>query len=175
MHENVQSIGEQCFSWNSKLREAEINTPNLNGSNILANCNKLTSVKFAPSTTVFPAGLLMSCSSLETVDVPENVTSFGIEAFNNCSSLTKLTIPEKVASIGNSCFFGCTNLGEINCLPEKAPSLGKEVFGNSTANNTGVNASDRNIYVRTNATGYESGDWKNVLSDVVGFTFNYTL
>lgn len=117
----------------------------------------------------------MTCSSLETVDIPDTVTSIGVEAFNNCSKLTELIIPSKVVSIGNSCFLGCTKLGEITCLPEKAPSLGTEVFGNTSTNYTGNKATSKNIHLPSNASGYNSGDWKSILSDIVGFTFNYTL
>jgi hypothetical protein len=55
-------------------------------------------------------------------------------------------------------------------LPTKAPTLGEEVFGKSNTNYTGINATTKTLTVPSNATGYNSGDWKSVLQDKVGFT-----
>lgn len=66
-------------------------------------------------------------------------------------------------------------MGDINCLPNKAPFLGEEVFGKSDVNYTGINATTKILTVPSNATGYESGDWKAVLQDKVGFTLNKIL
>lgn len=42
-------------------------------------------------------------------------------------------------------------------------------------NYTGSSASTKVLSIPANAVGYESGDWKIVLQDTVGFTLNKTL
>ena len=61
------------------------------------------------------------------IDIPETVTSIGDSAFIN-SGLVELEIPAGVKTIGLECFMGCIRLGDINCLPTTAPSLGKKFF-----------------------------------------------
>lgn len=60
-------------------------------------------------------------------------------------------------------------------MPTKAPTLGEEVFGKSNTNYTGIIATTKTLTVPRYATGYESGDWKTVLQDTVGFTLSNTL
>ena len=102
--------------------------------------------------------MFSSCSQLKTIDIPESVASFGSYAFSN-TGLTTITIPENVKSIGSNCFLGCTKLGDINSLPESAPSLENNVFGNNNSNYIGYYAPYKEIHVPSlNSTGYESGD-----------------
>ena len=77
--------------------------------------------------------------------------------------------------LAKTAFWRLKKLGDINCLPIKAPFLGEEVFGKSDVNYTGINATTKILTVPSNATGYESGDWKAVLQDKVGFTLNKIL
>lgn len=175
VHKNVKTIGSQCFSWSKNLTSAKLHTPNLTGIDIFTTCGVLKDITISEFTTVIPNGFVSSCPLITEFEIPDSVISLGSNSFNNCSGLTSLIIPEKVTSIGDSCFLGCTNLGDITCLPTKAPSLGKEVFGNSNLNYTGVKAVNKIISVPAKESGYELGDWKVILSDKIGFTFNYTL
>ena len=147
----------------------EDNTIHINGNNLFANCSKLETVSLANVISI-PDSMFTTCSNLVYIDIPETVTNIGSFAFNNCSKLASITIPSEVKSIGQSCFMGCTNLGDINSLPSTAPSLGIEVFGNSSSNYTGNKASVKGLHVPRTATGYESNDWQTVLQDIVGFT-----
>lgn len=155
------------------MKSVDIKTVHVAGTNLFTTCSKLTEVRLANLSTI-PDSMFSSCSKLITIDIPETVTSFGAYAFSN-SGLTSITMPDSVKSIGTNCFLGCTALGDIICLSTTAPSLGTDSFGNNSTNYTGSKAITKNLYIPSNATGYESGDWKKVLSDIVGFTFNYTL
>lgn len=169
VHENVTEIGNYCFSWNGSLQTIDIKTPHLTGINVFANCTKLVNVSLANITSI-PNSTFHTCSKLTTVDIPETVTSIGDSAFGN-SGLVTLEIPAGVKTIGLECFMGCTRLGDINCLPTTAPSLGKSAFGDNDSNYTGLRATTKELHIPSNnATGYNSGDWKSVLQDKVGFT-----
>lgn len=171
VHSNVTEIGNYCFLWNSNLTTAEINTVNVRGTNLFSTCGMLNNIKLADVTSI-PEAMFISCSSLREFDIPETVTSIESSAFMN-TGLRELIIPAGVKSIGSNCFIGCTNLGSIYSLPVVAPSLGTESFGNGMLNYTGVNAANKSLHVPSNATGYESGDWKSVLQDKVKFTVYY--
>ena len=168
VHSNVRWLGSYCFSWNSSMKSIEINTSAVENDNLVSTCSSLTSVKLVNISKI-PSSMFSSCSQLKTIDIPESVTSIGSYAFSN-TGLTTITIPENVTSIGSNCFLGCTRLGDINSLPESAPTLESNVFGNSTSNYTGSSSLYKGIHVPSHSVGYESGDWKNILQDVIGFT-----
>lgn len=138
------------------------------GSNLFANCTKLSNVSLVDISSI-PESMFLSCAKLIAIDIPETVVSIGNTAFMN-SGLVELTIPENVRSIGSSCFLGCTRLCDINSMPIVAPSVGSEAFGNNNSNYTGSLATFKEIHIPSNATGYDSGDWKSILQDKVGFT-----
>ena len=170
VHENVTEIGNYCFNWNKSLQTVDLKTTQARGTNMFASCSKLISINLANITTI-PTSMFADCTALDVIEIPDTVTDFGEKAFTN-AGLVSITVPEKVKSIGTNCFLGCTNLGDITCLPSTAPTLGTEVFGNSSANYTGSSAPSKNLHVPSKSTGYNSGDWKNILLDKVGFTLN---
>ena len=51
----------------------------------------------------------------------------------NGELLTSINIPEGVTSIGNNAFAYCTSLTNVTCLATRPPSLGTDVFKNSSA------------------------------------------
>lgn len=173
VHENVTEIGNYCFSWNSSLQTVDLKTNHLLGTNVFANCSKLSNMTLA-NIPYIPESMFSSCSRLTHINIPETVVEFGNFAFSN-SGLTTIIIPSNVRSIGSSCFLGCTELGDITSLPSIAPSLGTEAFGNSFTNYTGILSDNKQLSILSNANDYESGDWKNILQDKVGFTLNKTL
>ena len=145
---------------------ANIQSNTTPGTNLFASCTKLENVTLASITSISDS-MFTGCSKLTTVQIPETVVNIGAYAFNN-AGLTTIEIPSNVKMIGNDCFSGCVKLGDINSLPLNAPSLGTSVFGNSITNYTGSKASVKRLDIPSNATGYESGDWK-ILQDI-GFT-----
>jgi hypothetical protein len=167
VHKNVSEIGGYCFSWNASLVSANVRTSVTPGTNVFANCTKLGTVILADLNTI-PDSMFHTCSKLTTIEIPETVTSIGAYAFLN-AGLTSIEIPSNVTSLGTDCFSGCTKLGDINSLPLNAPSLGTGVFGNSSTNYVGSKASVKRLDVPSNASGYEAGDWFDVLQDKVGF------
>ena len=168
VHQNVSEIGSYCFSWNNSLQTVYLETVHASGIDLFANCSKLSSVYLA-NIPMIPSSMFNGCSKLTYIEIPETVTSIGPSAFSN-TGLTSIVIPENVTLIDASCFLGCTKLGDITCLPIKAPAVGTEAFGNSSTNHVGINASVKQLSVPSNATGYESGDWQTILQDTIGFT-----
>ena len=156
VHENVTEIGNYCFNWNKSLQTVNIKTVHINGTNLFASCSKLESVVL-PNITTIPNSMFSDCAG---------------KADGKPTGLRNFIIPETVTNIGPKCFSGCVYLGDITCLPTTAPTLGTDVFGNSSANYTGSEAPSKNLHVPSKSTGYNSGDWKNILLDKVGFTLN---
>ena len=179
VHENC-SIGDDAFAWNSKLREVILNTSKFDGDYIFTSCYDLTNVVFNGAPTRIPMYMFSSCQDLETLVIPESVTSIDHSAFEYCSKLSELVIPKNVTSIGNGCFKGCYLLEELVCLPTSAPRLGQNVFGQEFDNSGNPGYVGRDVkttkYLRTQvgSTGYDSGDWKDVLQDKAGFIHDNT-
>lgn len=153
IHSGVTEIGGNCFSYCRSLKSAEIDTTHLSANSV---------------------NLFESDSSLVDVTLA-NVSILPKSLFNNCYSLKEITIPETVTFIGDNCFTGCTYLGDITSLSLTAPTLSSNVFGDKASNYTGSSTTTKVLSVPSNATGYESGDWKTVLQDTVGFTLSNTL
>lgn len=156
VHSGVTEINSYCFSWNSNLINASVKTNAVLGTNLFANCTKLDNVILG-NISAIPDSMFANCSKLNNIEIPETVTNIGAYVFNN-TGLVTIEIPSNVKSIGDDCFTGCANLGDINCLPIKAPTLGTNVFGNNDSNYTGSKAPNKRLDVTSNATGYESGD-----------------
>ena len=171
IHENVH-LSSYSF-YGSKMNTIDIATSYFDGVSIFNSCTNLKTIKLHNLTTL-PDSTFNSCSQLESVDLPDSLQIINGSVFTN-TALKNITIPANVTDIGKNCFWGCKKLGDINCLPIKAPFLGEEVFGKSDVNYTGINATTKILTVPSNATGYESGDWKSVLQDKVGFTLNKIL
>jgi hypothetical protein len=72
--------------------------------------------------------------------------------------LPAIIIPESVTRIGDFCFQSCKKLGDITCLPMVAPTLGSGVFGSKSDIYVGLNASIKTLSIRSNSSGYNTGD-----------------
>lgn len=142
----IQTIGSNCFNGCQKLESVTIRSNSL-GEGMFASCFKLKNVSFESNPIVLPNNL-----------------------FNWCLELPAIIIPESVTRIGDFCFQSCTKLGDITCLPMVAPTLGTGSFGSKSDIYVGLNASVKTLSIRSNSSGYDTGDWKTVLQDNVGFT-----
>lgn len=170
VHENVHLANYSFYG--SKMSTIDIRTPYFEGASIFNSCTNLKTIAL-PNLTVLLDSTFNGCTQLESIELPDSLQLISSSVFMN-TNLKSLTIPANVTEIGKNSFWGCKQLGDITCLPTKAPSLGEEVFGKSTTNYTGINATTKTLTVPSNAIGYESGDWKTVLQDKVGFTLNKT-
>ena len=86
------------------------------------------------------------CTSLTSVTIPNSVTSIGYGAFEYCRSLTSVTIPNSVTYIDNNVFYNCTGLTGVTILATTPPTLGINVFYNTSNCPLLVPASSVNTY-----------------------------
>lgn len=144
--EHITRIGNRCFYSCMNLTSVEINTAYL-GTAMFDGCFSLKNVTFNSKPTLLPEGM-----------------------FNWCYSLSSIIIPESVTQIGKICFQYCTSLKDITCLPIEAPTLGSDVFGGKPEHYVGSTViGDKYLRIPSNSTGYNTGDWKTILKDSVGF------
>ena len=70
---------------------------------------------------------------LTTAKLPRGVTVLGIDAFMNCNNLTSIELPASLTKIRLTAFYSCSKLASVTCLATRPPSLGTDVFKNSSA------------------------------------------
>ena len=105
------------------------------GYKAFGECTGLTGITL-PSTLTYIGDLaFIRCSSLSAILVPEGVTWIGNNAFESCSSLSSVNLPTTLTSIESVAFTGCSNLSHIFCQACEPPTLGSNVFTESTYNN----------------------------------------
>ena len=97
-------------------------------------CTGLTSVSIPNSLTSIDSQVFFQCSSLTSITIPDSVTSIGGYAFYQCSSLTSITIPDSVTSIDDWAFGYCTSLRSVTVNATTPPTLGGNVFNNTSSN-----------------------------------------
>jgi hypothetical protein len=71
-------------------------------------------------------------SSLTSVALPDSLSSIGDYAFVNCQGITSITLPDSLSSIGSDAFSYCSNLALVTCNATIPPSLGNNVFNNTS-------------------------------------------
>ena len=126
----VTSIGNEAFSWSTKLTSVIIPTGVTTiGDYAFSMSEKLASVTFAAgsSLTSISDYAFFYCDNLTSFTIPAGVTSIGESAFYSCSKLTSISIPAGVTSIGEAAFYYCTNLASIN-IPAGVTSIGADLF-----------------------------------------------
>lgn len=107
-----KSIEFQRTSFYSCTKLAEITFPEkviFNGHWCFTNCKRLTSIKFAPVSTINfnnSRGTFDSCKSLEKVVLPEGLLSLGDSTFSKCIKLTDITLPSTLTDFGSQVFLG---------------------------------------------------------------------
>ena len=119
-------------------------------------------------------------SGIESIIIPDNLSTLPVDVFSGCENLVSVKIGAGITSIGSEAFRVCQNLTTIICMRKNSPSLGSNVFGESSFQWTGYNTASQGIntlYVPTDATGYEEGQWLDPLcnSEKCGFTISKTL
>ena len=126
----VTSIGNEAFSWSTKLTSVIIpaNVTTI-GKHAFSMSEKLASVTFAAgsSLTSISDNAFFYCTNLTSITIPAGVTSIGARAFYGCSKLPSITLPASVTSIGDDAFYYCSNLASIN-IPAGVTSIGADLF-----------------------------------------------
>ena len=108
---NVETLGESCFSY----------------------CSNLTNITFDNTIiTRIPDECFSNCTSLLSITIPDSVTSIGMSCFYTCSNLSSITLPDSITSIGNECFNGCTSLQSID-LPINLTQITGVTFSTCTS------------------------------------------
>ena len=97
-----------------------------------------TNITIPASVTTIDVGAFVACSSLTKVTFAKNskLERIGTTAFSVCSGLTSITLPSSVISIENRAFISCANLTTVTMESSTPPTLGDEIFKNTTSLNT---------------------------------------
>lgn len=173
-------ISTPYFDNCANLTEAYIET-DTNSYKFINNCPNLRKVVYGDNCTTIGGTNMSNVDALEEITVSNSVTSIGSSAFSGLP-ISTITIGNSVASLGNSALSRCLNLKTIYMYSVTAPLArhNSSIFGNADSNYTGRNShssGENTLYVPVGATGYEDGEWLDVLqhSDKCGFTISYTL
>lgn len=115
----VTSIGYEAFS-KCKFTSITVDSDNIvyDSRN---NCNAI--IETQTNTLIL--------GSINTI-IPDTVTSIGISAFRSQSNIAEITIPNNIINIGNNAFRGCTGLTSIIVEGTIPPTIGTNVFAQST-------------------------------------------
>lgn len=105
------------------------------GYKAFGECSGLTSVSLPTSLNYVGDLAFIRCTSLSEIEIPENVTWIGTNAFEQCSSLGVVSLPTTLTSIGSVAFTDCNNISYIYSQAVEPPTLGMNVFTNTTYSN----------------------------------------
>ena len=103
------------------------------GSNAFASKVYLYYIKFSDNVETIGDNAFDNCWDLNSITLPDSVISIGSNAFNHCISLTSCTIGSGVTSIGDMAFQDCTKLKSFTINKKTPPSLGSNVFANTSS------------------------------------------
>ena len=105
------------------------------GYKAFGECSGLTDITLPTSLNYVGDLAFIRCTSLSGINIPENVTWIGNNAFEQCTSLLSVSLPSTLTSIESVAFTGCNNLRYVICEAHEPPTLGSNVFENSTYSN----------------------------------------
>ena len=146
------------------------------------NCKALTSIGVSIESsliTVIPNDCFNGCNALITVGSLQNILTIGSNAFNSCYVLGTTMNLSSCTSIGDYAFYGCTNLTKVSigtvctkidwstfqnctslvyvkCMTATPPTLGVNVFTNTTCKIYVPDASVNAYKAATNWSAYAS-------------------
>ncbi len=130
----LTKITYNCFAYNEALPSINLPAGVTSIDDYAFNhCTSLKSITIPDGVTSIEDYAFWCCKALPSITLPAKLESIGEWAFATCESLTSINIPEEVTSIGNNAFAYCTSLTNVTCLATTPPSLGTDVFKNSSA------------------------------------------
>lgn len=149
--ECVTTIGDLAFS--GFLRLSGITIPN-NVTSIAKQafelCTGLKTCSIGNGVTSIGSSAFGGCSGLTSINIPDSVKSLDQSVFTNCTSLTSVTIGSGCTTIGSMCFVNCGNISTFTCKAITPPSLGGNVFGDTTVGVIYVPKQSVNAYKSAN-------------------------
>jgi len=128
----VIGIGDNAFKSQCLLSITIPDSVTSIGNSAFQYCQNLTSVTIPNSVTTIGSNTFRSCTSLSSIAIPSGVTSIGASAFYSCSNLINIIIPNSVTSIGLNAFNQCRSLTSITVNATTPPTLGADVFNNTS-------------------------------------------
>ena len=136
MLKGATSIGNSAFSNCINLTSVTIpNSVTSIGNNAFRYCNNLTSVTISNSVTIIGNFAFSSCDNLASIEIPNGVRVIGDQAFQDCyNNLESVTISSSITSIAFQAFYGCAELRSVTVKATTPPTLGGNVFKNTSAN-----------------------------------------
>lgn len=160
--ETVITIHQDAFMYCAKL--ATINMPTVLttiGSAAFQGCESLTSIEFPNNNISFGQNIL-SDTSVTEIRVPDAVTYIGPSAFNGIDTLVKIIFGSGVTEMSSNTFGSCPILKTIMFRCPNAPRLSNNAFPNDPTRTSGIDATDKVMYVVSGATGYDEGEWREL-------------
>ena len=152
----ISKVGTYSSTFNySNISNIDLNGVTLIGDYAFRKASGFTSITIPPSVTTFGSHAFESVSGLNsvTIDYASNATlkssqftdssitsltigshptSIGDSMFRKCTKLTTLVIPSNISSIDGYAFDGCTGLRSITVESTTPPTLGSNVFNNTS-------------------------------------------
>ena len=129
----VTSIGSGAFYGCTVLTNLTIPSGVTSiGVNAFSYCRELTSITIPAGVTSIGIQSFVGCNGLTSLTIPAGLTSIGDSAFTSCNGLTNLIIPTGVTTIGDRAFYDCVGLISVLVNPTVPPTLGTDVFFNTT-------------------------------------------
>lgn len=161
--ECVTTIGDLAFS--GFLRLSGITIPN-NVTSIAKQafelCTGLKTCSIGNGVTSISSSAFGGCSGLTSINIPDSVKSLDQSVFINCTSLTSVTIGSGCTTIGSMCFVNCGNISTFTCKAITPPSLGGNVFGDTTVGVIYVPEQSVNAYKSANRW----SDYKSIIQAI---------
>ena len=126
MHDGVEIIGEEAFSYCRSLRGINLPGVRVIGDYAFYECRTLTDVEFGDNLETIGERAFGWTSSLRSIKIPK-VRVIGKSAFVKCDELTDVELSEDLETIGNEALSYCRCLRHIT-MPLKDNLLSGDVF-----------------------------------------------
>jgi hypothetical protein len=119
-----------------------------------ADCNPMIQTVTLPNSLIHIGRRSFDCCpNLSSIILPNSLTTIEANAFSLCNSLSSITLPPNLQFIGQYAFNSCRSLLAVYSEAVTAPTLGSTyIFGD----NYSAPPAGQTLYLKPNATGYES-------------------